>query len=270
MLDGIDKINESRPTNKIDIGIGLAGGEIFLSRLGLKNRKFNIAMGQTVREADKAEDEKAGTLPQNPKSEIVITAGLYEYLCNLAKSDDTARKLMQNFKAFSLSADYYVTSVRYSVLFPTKQAVATAVSIYSYLPAVPHRQKPPWNLPHNSFINIRCQYSADGGKTYSDYQSNGFALPKHASLRFVPAVLPSGWSDKCRVKWQVTNTGAEAQAVGQLRGGIEDSNIELRNGINIGRTETTSYTGTHYVQCFFVRYGTDCIAMSKYFEVRIR
>lgn len=269
MLDRIDKINANREINKIDIGIGLAGGDIFLSRLGLKNGKFNIAMGQTVREADKAEDEKAGTLPQNPKSEIAITRDLYKYLCELSESNDIAQKLKRHFKSFSLANEYYVTNVRYSTLFPNQLSnVTQKTGTSALLPNIRHRKQLPWTLPHSCVLGIKCRYSTDNGITYHEYQSNGFALPKNASLEFTPTFLPKGWENGS-IKWQVTNTGAEAEAINQLRGDIESSNIIPKNGKNTGRVETTSYTGTHYVQCFFVRNGTDCFAMSKFFEVKI-
>lgn len=269
MLDDIDEMNKNKETNKIDVGIGLAKGDIFLSRLGLKNRKFNIAMGQTVREADKTEDEKAGTLTQNPKSEIAITNEIYEYLCELAKSNDAARKLKQHFKAFSLKNEYYVTSVRYSALLTGQQpSFLNQAGSLALLPSIRHRKQLPWALPPACNVGIKCKCSTDGGNTYRDYQSNGFNLPKGASLEFTPTFFPNGW-EAGKIKWQITNTGAEAEARGQLRGDIEESNTALKNGKNTGRYETTQYAGTHYVQCFFVKYGTDCFAMSKYFEVKI-
>ena len=88
------------------------------------------------------------------------------------------------------------------------------------------------------------------------------------SLRFVPSLLPQGWKET-NIKWQVTNTGVEAAAKGQLRGGIESSNVVLKQGKYIGRRESTEYHGVHYIQCFFVKNNKDCVAMSRYLEVRI-
>ena len=264
MLDGIDNINKSRNTDKINIGIGIAIGNIFLSRLGLKNGKFNIALGQTVRDADKAEDEKAGTRKEGQLSEIAITSEVFQYISSLAKYNILAKNIINNFTPFSDSKEFYVTSTKYSQLFQKQEDVK--VEQPSLFPVLPHREKLPWILPNKCICSIKCQYSLDD-ENYVDYEE-GTILPKHASLIFVPSLLPQGWKD-ANIKWQVTNTGAEAAAKGQLRGGIESSNEVLRQGKYIGRRESTEYQGVHYIQCFFVKNNRDCKAMSRYFEVRI-
>ena len=264
MLDGIDNINKSRNTDKINIGIGIAIGNIFLSRLGLKNGKFNIALGQTVRDADKAEDEKAGTRKEGQLSEIAITSEVFQYISSLAKDNILAKNIINNFTPFSDSKEFYVTSTKYSQLFQKQEDVK--VEQPSLFPVLPHREKLPWILPNKCICSIKCQYSLDD-ENYVDYEE-GTILPKHASLIFVPSLLPQGWKD-ANIKWQVTNTGAEAAAKGQLRGGIESSNEVLRQGKYIGRRESTEYQGVHYIQCFFVKNNRDCEAMSRYFEVRI-
>ena len=264
MLDGIDNINKSRNTDKINIGIGIAIGNIFLSRLGLKNGKFNIALGQTVRDADEAEDEKAGTRKEGQLSEIAITSEVFQYISSLAKDNILAKNIINCFTPFSDSREFYVTSTRYSQLSQKQEDVK--VEQPSLFPALPHREKLPWILPNKCICSIKCQYSLDD-ENYVDYEE-GTILPKHASLIFVPSLLPQGWKD-ANIKWQVTNTGAEAAAKGQLRGGIESSNEVLRQGKYIGRRESTEYQGVHYIQCFFVKNNRDCEAMSRYFEVRI-
>ena len=218
MLDGIDNINKSRNTDKINIGIGIAIGNIFLSRLGLKNGKFNIALGQTVRDADKAEDEKAGTRKEGQLSEIAITSEVFQYISSLAKYNILAKNIINNFTPFSDSKEFYVTSTKYSQLFQKQEDVK--VEQPSLFPVLPHREKLPWILPNKCICSIKCQYSLDD-ENYVDYEE-GTILPKHASLIFVPSLLPQGWKD-ANIKWQVTNTGAEAAAKGQLRGGIESS-----------------------------------------------
>ena len=264
MLDGIDNINKSRNTDKINIGIGIALGNIFLSRLGLKNGKFNIALGQTVRDADEAEDEKAGTRKEGQLSEIAITSEVFQYISSLAKDNILAKNIINNFTPFSDSKEFYVTSTRYSQLSQKQDNVK--VEQPSLFPALPHREKLPWILPNKCICSIKCQYSLDD-ENYVDYEE-GTILPKHASLIFVPSLLPQGWKE-ANVKWQVTNTGVEAAAKGQLRGGIESSNVFLKQGKYIGRRESTEYHGVHYIQCFFVKNNKDCVAMSRYLEVRI-
>lgn len=264
MLDGIDNINKSRNTDKINIGIGIAIGNIFLSRLGLKNGKFNIALGQTVREADKAEDEKAGIRKEGQLSEIAITSEVFNHISSLAKNNLLAKNIASIFSPFSDSKEFYVTSTRYSELFSKLEDEKVKQS--TLFPAPQHRKKLPWALPNKCFCGIKCRYSLDD-ETYFDYKE-GTILPKYASLIFEPTCLPHGWRET-DVKWQVTNTGAEAAAKGQLRGEIEQSNEVLKQGKYIGRRESTEYQGVHYIQCFFVKNNRDCEAMSRYLEVII-
>jgi hypothetical protein len=58
------------------------------------------------------------------------------------------------------------------------------------------------------------------------------------------------------VYWKVRNTGAEAARAGQLRG-----EITLDGGTRTKR-ETTSYRGSHYVECYVVKNGV-CITSTK-------
>lgn len=51
---------------------------------------------------------------------------------------------------------------------------------------------------------------------------------------------------KYHIKWQVTNTGIEDRNC--LRGDFYNSDDGMPNV----RTESTSYTGIHYVQCFVI------------------
>jgi hypothetical protein len=66
------------------------------------------------------------------------------------------------------------------------------------------------------------------------------------------------------VRWQVTNTGAEATRVGQLRGDFYQSD----NGEG-ERWESTAYTGTHLVEAFIIKNGV-CVARSGQKEVKIK
>lgn len=66
------------------------------------------------------------------------------------------------------------------------------------------------------------------------------------------------------VHWQVVNTGPEASTAGQLRGDFYDSDASAATT----RWETTSYSGTHWVEAFIVKDGV-CVARSgrKYVNV---
>ena len=155
MLDGIDNINKSRNTDKINIGIGIALGNIFLSRLGLKNGKFNIALGQTVRDADEAEDEKAGTRKEGQLSEIAITSEVFQYISSLVKDNILAKNIINNFTPFSDSKEFYVTSTRYSQLSQKQDNVK--VEQPSLFQALPHREKLPLILPNKCICMFKCQ-----------------------------------------------------------------------------------------------------------------
>lgn len=67
------------------------------------------------------------------------------------------------------------------------------------------------------------------------------------------------------IYWQVTNTGLEAQQVGQLRGDFYNSTLESGKKI---RKESTCYIGKHYIEAFLVKDGV-CVGRSEPFEVNI-
>ena len=54
------------------------------------------------------------------------------------------------------------------------------------------------------------------------------------------------------VYWQVVNTGREATAHNELRGGF-DGNGSGRGGLR--RSESALFTGTHTIECFIVKDG---------------
>lgn len=124
----------------------------------------------------------------------------------------------------------------------------------------PHHKKAPWSMPKGFRIMIKGEISTDGGKTYRSFKS-GERIPKGAQLNFIPInpIMTDG-----KYYWQITNTGEEARAVGRLRGDdFECSNTQLDM-----RIEHSTYTGRHYLQCFYVD-GNDCLACSKPFVVDI-
>ena len=63
----------------------------------------------------------------------------------------------------------------------------------------------------------------------------------------------------------MTNTGLEAQQVGQLRGDFYNSTLESGKKI---RKESTCYIGKHYIEAFLVKDGV-CVGRSEPFEVNI-
>lgn len=101
-------------------------------------------------------------------------------------------------------------------------------------------------------ITGRCTGLNTGGTTRRrgfrqfDMASNGNRVPKNRSLRFE---AKTNVKDPDALYWKVRNGGAEAARVDQLRG-----EISVDGGKRV-RTETTSYSGYHYVECYVVKNG---------------
>lgn len=138
-----------------------------------------------------------------------------------------------------------------------EQALPVPYSVQQAL-NVSHRQKAPWRLPSWSVVKIQATV---GSGYLSKSISSGELLDKGLGLTFkaVHNVQPP-----YTVKWQVTNTGKEASINHCMRGDFYNSDPENKNI----RTEATSYSGIHYVQCFVIKRGS-CVAKSKEFIVNI-
>jgi hypothetical protein len=69
------------------------------------------------------------------------------------------------------------------------------------------------------------------------------------------------------VKWQVVNTGVEAQAAGleQLRGGFDEGSGDF----GTTRWEHAQYRGTHSIEAFVIKVGV-CVARSGPVRVKVR
>ncbi len=86
ILDEISELNQDAEIkkaldgNRLEIGVGCGEGDIYATRLGRKNQTDNVAMGQTVREADYAEDNVAGVGIGANRSEVAVTEGCYKLL----------------------------------------------------------------------------------------------------------------------------------------------------------------------------------------------
>lgn len=266
MIGGLERINESRNTDKLRIGIGMHLGDIYLSRLGRKGNKFNIAMGQTVRDADKAEDDIAGVgIEREGYSEIAITAKVYKWLLKLAQSNGPAKKVVETFLPYSQKNEYYISRASFNELFPTVSTEQINSALIEIVERIPHRIKPQWQLPKGYRVKIQGRISGDG-VNFRTFAS-GEQIGKNATLHFIPlhSIQPP-----YRVKWQITNTGEEARLNGCLRGAMfEDADVHQSGGILVGKKETTSYFGVHYVQCFIVRNGNQCLGCSEPFVVNI-
>lgn len=259
LLDFVDAENNSKNHKEhLDIGIGCSIGDIYFSRIGIKNNKFNIAMGETVQEADYAEDVIAGSFGR-PTSEIAITKELFKALGNCNSKIATTIK-----KEFRQCGDnFYICTTRYSTIKSEIEPNSLVVNpLAKYGCDISHKEAPDFTLPKGYSFAIKAEIITDNVRV--EYKSGSYPIEKDVTLLFSPLYkIP----DSCYVKWQIINTGYEAR--NDLRGSFEKSNERLL-GKDILRKEYTSYSGRHLVQCFVMRDSKQCIAMSDYFIVWIK
>ncbi len=99
----------------------------------------------------------------------------------------------------------------------------------------------------------RCEMALAGGRLRRrgfeqfDLPRRGNQVPKSRQVRFT--IRSINVPTPYRIYWKVRNGGDEARRANQLRG-----EITLDEGRS-EKTETTSYTGTHYVECYVVKDG---------------
>jgi hypothetical protein len=91
------------------------------------------------------------------------------------------------------------------------------------------------------------QYYRRNGFRQFDLPRNGNRVPKNRNLRFKASTNVS--PGEYRLYWKVRNGGGEAAQSRELRGEITGD-----QGQDI-KVETTSYKGTHYVECYVVKAG---------------
>lgn len=139
----------------------------------------------------------------------------------------------------------------------------------SYLPSefdstifkVPHRENPKWPLNLKSHVEIHGHYK-NGKKSFTIFPT--MYIPKGCDIYFTAGTNVKRPFD---VYWQVVNTGEEAQSQGGLRGQIFHSKTLGKGGLR--QKEFSSYTGTHWIQCFIVKDGI-CVARSYEFIINIK
>jgi class 3 adenylate cyclase len=108
ILDNIEKVNQEKEIQegldyqKIAVGIGCSIGTIYATRIGVRNQKDNLILGETVHEADIAEDEEA------QENELVITTEFYNHLVTDIQDSKIANIIKQIFK---LRNNYYYTKI---------------------------------------------------------------------------------------------------------------------------------------------------------------
>lgn len=104
ILESVSKAHIST-NNNLQIGIGCSYGAVFASKVGIRNHKHNLIMGETVKDANEAEDLIAGN------NELAITKDMYQYLANCL--DGKYKQLMKEI--FNpKGSTHYVTTITYT------------------------------------------------------------------------------------------------------------------------------------------------------------
>ena len=146
--------------------------------------------------------------------------------------------------------------------FPNSSTEANILALSNLKKCIgaPHRQRPMWPIQRGGAAFIAVSVTTAAGEKI-DYSNNGVPLDKDCSLIFRAL---TGVKHPFKVMWQITNTGQEAQVAECLRGNFEESDYGLCE-----KHETTSYSGSHSVQCFIIKKGI-CVAKSEEFIVNVR
>ncbi|MBI2392845.1 MAG: hypothetical protein HYV09_24885 [Deltaproteobacteria bacterium] len=101
-------------------------------------------------------------------------------------------------------------------------------------------------------VSVKGRASSRRGESF-DLSSDGWPVTDDTSSRFdattnVPAPF--------QVRWQVVNTGAHAQEVGQLRGEFIEAKTNAGDpSSGLVHRESASYTGKHWVEAFIIKDG---------------
>ena len=118
----------------------------------------------------------------------------------------------------------------------------------------------------NNKISISCKAYKSVDDREKDinvlyhFNSSSPLLGKGVSLRFTASIVNA--PIKYYLLWQITNTGYEASDC--LRGEFERSDFDRT------KLETTSYSGTHFVQAFLIdSYSSNCVAKSNIIAINI-
>lgn len=128
---------------------------------------------------------------------------------------------------------------------------------------VAHKASGGWPIALNPFYKASIKGSYKTSALWKEFKS-GQTLLKGKKIKFrLQTNVPRPFD----VFWQIVNTGQEARDAGQLRGEIsQHTNV---SSLEIYRTESTSYTGDHWVEGFVIKDGR-CIAKTGEFVVSIR
>ncbi len=114
----------------------------------------------------------------------------------------------------------------------------------------------PINIDPSAHLHIvgRCtglrvgQITRRNGFQQFELAKRGNRVPKNRSLQFTARL--TNVAAPYRLFWKVRNGGDEAANLQALRGEITEGQAG-----SVMRTESTSYAGTHYVECYVVKNG---------------
>jgi hypothetical protein len=124
----------------------------------------------------------------------------------------------------------------------TQKSLAVSPQFFN----VVHRQSPRWVESISGHVTVDCVRSRKGFR--STALKSGMPVSKHWSLLFEAKTnIPHPY----QVFWQVVNTGSEARAANQLRGGFYDG-ATFKKGVRQWR-ESTLYLGQHWIECFIMK-----------------
>lgn len=127
----------------------------------------------------------------------------------------------------------------------------------------PHLQALRWPFHPRGNVTVRAVTMLRTGFLPKLIANDGQAVPKRVSLVFQASTdIPKPF----QVYWQVVNTGDEARAAQQLRGGFLAGHVKRGK---LSHREGTSYRGCHAVECLIVKNGV-CVARSGQFIVNIQ
>lgn len=123
-----------------------------------------------------------------------------------------------------------------------------------------HCQRPAWPERLAGKAKVRGEVYMQNWKGKKLWDLSDRAVPKNVRLKFI---LTTNVPAPYQVKWQVVNTGNEAEAEGDLRGDFYDSEGSAT------RWEHTKYAGTHWVEAFVIK-DEVCLARSGRALVKVR
>lgn len=134
--------------------------------------------------------------------------------------------------------------------------------VFNFINKIPHRQEPIWDMDPSIAVKILATKTKKGFSYPRQFKSTTL-LTKDENLKFEAKAKNINYYD---VFWQITNTGTEAKNNGCLRGDFYNGQIVEGKKI---RKETTSFVGTHIVECYLVK-NNICYGKSEPFIVNIK